>query len=46
MGDVQIVEKKYMEFGNDTQEIHSEINNRGVRDDCRRFVAGEKIRAA
>jgi hypothetical protein len=42
MGDVQIVKKKYTGFGNDTQEIHSEINDHGVSNDCRCFVAGEK----
>ena len=42
MGNVQTVEKKYMEFGNDTQKIHSEINNRRVSNDCWHFVAGEK----
>lgn len=42
MDDVQIVKRKYTGFGNDTQEIHSEINNNRVSDDCRGFAAGEK----
>jgi hypothetical protein len=42
MGDVQTVEKKYMGFGNDTEKICSEINNNGIGNDCRRFLAGEK----
>jgi len=38
----RIAVKRYTEFGNDTEKIHSEIYKSRVSYYCRRFVAGEQ----
>ena len=46
MGDARIAVKRYTESGNDTQEIHQENYNSGIRDYCGYFVAGKQSFAA
>ncbi len=46
MAVARIVEKKFMEYGNDTQKIYSQINKSRFTHCRRRFMVGQKDFAA